>query len=603
MKTANVAKLILFCGALVLPVKYCFSQLSIIQKPASGQTEMAEVSEWGGYVNGHWVSVGVAPDYTAQSALPAAGSQGIFYGGATAGNAGVSGSLGVVQTSGINLRGGSNASHAVDVYSEVAPGSNVGVRFQEDLYLKWGDGTLYGPAGLECQAGFSFDALVGEDAGKAVNRNSSPEVLTGEITGNAQYSVAVQPPASSRYDANGKTYYKLGTFYFNGSAGMKSPDGGACSAEYRARITSVQAYYIGKALMMVAGNNQTGMTNKDLPNALSVKVSEGETGNLAPGVPITFTVMEPTNGATLSAASALTNADGIATTKLTLGSVPGEYTIKAACPAEVCTSGAREVQFSAIAISSVTDVVGTIPDAQERGCSQVSIGDKVAQINPADNSFRVLGASLLVNSLLPELRVSCRAGGICPVENAQTMPQECAGGKFGASRRDGTDSHYGIDLLTDMGAPVLSSVRGSVVHVGLFNGKRGLNESWGWTVIIQSERRIVGQYEVLLYGHLDPTKVYVRAGDMVDAGQQIAATGLYTGNLPDPVNCPHVHIERRLLAKPSAPIGSLPIPCTVPSSMLSKICEGPDMNSNSNGERFKKSRATNPDVEIGCGIY
>lgn len=347
-------------------------------------------------------------------------------------------------------------------------------------------------------------------------------------------------------------------------------------------------------------DNQSGLVGQMLARPLKVKVVDSG-GIGKEGIDVVFTAMPADCNCSFSESPVVktitvtTLADGTAEVPFKLGDVPETCTVKAVCAS--CAAG-KEVIFTANAIASNTNVTGTVP----AGCSQVALGEITAQVDPVTNSFRLPNVPLTITPqvglLLSELEVRCNNDAECPVYNAQRMPISCAGGAFGASRSGGSP-HGGIDLLTENDAtPVLSATAGRVIHVGLFNNKKALNKSWGWTVVIQSTRRILNFYEVLLYGHLDPDLVSVNPGDYVSAGQQIAVTGRYTGNLTNPLQCPHVHVERRLLSSQLSVIG-VPIPCAGTNLQ----CNGGDMNSNGNGSLFGNTRSTNPDTEIGCNVY
>ena len=80
------------------------------------------------------------------------------------------------------------------------------------------------------------------------------------------------------------------------------------------------------ALTAVAGNAQTGVTGSALGTPLTVKAVDG-TGAVLTGHTIEWSVQA--GGGSVSPATSITNASGIATTSLTLGPVAGANTIKA----------------------------------------------------------------------------------------------------------------------------------------------------------------------------------------------------------------------------------------------------------------------------------
>ena len=89
---------------------------------------------------------------------------------------------------------------------------------------------------------------------------------------------------------------------------------------------------------------------------------------------------------------------------------------------------------------------------------------------------------------------------------------------------NGVAPHYGIDLVAPVDSPVRSAGRGIVQNVGW-------DDDLGNYVEIRH-----GFGYVTIYGHC--SRLYVRAGDRVDAGQEIAALG-GTGR----VSAPHLHFE------------------------------------------------------------
>lgn len=490
--------------------------------------------------------------------------------------------------------GTSIAKYVMKVYSKVVPGGKLRVKVRGSLALSWSnlhaDNSAYARVYFADPAG-SGPAAVGYNSSGVAGQASGEKMMEGDTYATTE---SLQPD-----------YYYIGSVTLESRSYQPDVLDGGANVTFNSSVNeNIEVFYRGNALKIydAASNNQTWFVDKELPKALSVIVADGETGTPVPGgIPITFTIVEPSNGAKFSngqTTMGVNTVNGIAGASLTLGNSPGTYTVKATCPADVCISGAKEVVLTASAIQNHTDVTGMVPE----GCSQVTIGNITALVDPVTNTFRLPNVPLTISPqvgiLLSELEIKCNNDAECPVANVQRMPASCAGGAFGASRSRGR-SHAGVDLLTVNDAtPVLSATTGRVIHVGLFNDDRTPNESWGWIVVIQSARRILNFYEVLLYGHLDPDLVSVSAGDNVSAGQQIAVTGRYTGNLTNPLRCPHVHVERRLLSSPLA-IVRVPIPCAGASLQ----CNGGDMNSNENGSLFGSTRPTNPDTEIGCNIY
>ena len=102
--------------------------------------------------------------------------------------------------------------------------------------------------------------------------------------------------------------------------------------------------------------------------------------------------------------------------------------------------------------------------------------------------------------------------------------------RFGAVESIRDHTHKGIDIAATRGTPILATASGKVSFAGWSSG-------YGYLVKIDH-----GSGVETYYGHC--SKLYVSAGDTVEAGEQIAAvgsTGNSTGN--------HLHFEIRLNGK------------------------------------------------------
>ncbi|HEY3972908.1 MAG TPA: Ig-like domain-containing protein [Candidatus Sulfotelmatobacter sp.] len=116
----------------------------------------------------------------------------------------------------------------------------------------------------------------------------------------------------------------------------------------------------GKALIVNAGNNQTGATGTVLPTALAVEATNG--GVAQSGVSVTFS--DGGAGGSFSPATATTNSSGIASTSYTLGAA-GTITVTAASTGytsatftETSTSGAKTLAVNGG--NNQTGVSGTV---------------------------------------------------------------------------------------------------------------------------------------------------------------------------------------------------------------------------------------------------
>ena len=102
--------------------------------------------------------------------------------------------------------------------------------------------------------------------------------------------------------------------------------------------------------------------------------------------------------------------------------------------------------------------------------------------------------------------------------------------RYGVNESIRDHTHKGIDIAATRGTPILATASGKVTFAGWSSG-------YGYLVKIDH-----GNGVETYYGHC--SKLYVSAGDTVDAGEKIAAvgsTGNSTGN--------HLHFEIRLNGK------------------------------------------------------
>jgi hypothetical protein len=104
---------------------------------------------------------------------------------------------------------------------------------------------------------------------------------------------------------------------FNGTAGA-FPSNSYRNTNYYRDIDFVAV--VLPTITKVSGDNQTGATGATLPDPLVVQVKDGA-GNPQSGVTVNFAVTS--GGGSVSPASAVTNANGEASTTLTLGASPG----------------------------------------------------------------------------------------------------------------------------------------------------------------------------------------------------------------------------------------------------------------------------------------
>jgi len=110
------------------------------------------------------------------------------------------------------------------------------------------------------------------------------------------------------------------------------------------RIRRLTADISNTQLTIAGGNNQSASTGAKLPVPLAVRLTN-RAGAPVAGVSISFVI---TRGlAQLSAGSAVTNADGVASVTITLGAIPGDVAVSASA------SGVLPVQFQLTTLGAV----------------------------------------------------------------------------------------------------------------------------------------------------------------------------------------------------------------------------------------------------------
>jgi murein DD-endopeptidase MepM/ murein hydrolase activator NlpD len=111
-------------------------------------------------------------------------------------------------------------------------------------------------------------------------------------------------------------------------------------------------------------------------------------------------------------------------------------------------------------------------------------------------------------------------------------------GYFG-THRSGRRTHQGVDLLAEIGTPILASRSGIVTSAKQIRGM-------GKYVVIKH----FGGY-ITLYGHL--SAIYVHKGQIIFRGKIIGLVGK-TGNANYRNILPHVHFELRKNGVPQDPL-------------------------------------------------
>ncbi len=98
-------------------------------------------------------------------------------------------------------------------------------------------------------------------------------------------------------------------------------------------------------LAISSGNGQTAPPGQTLKTPLTISVVD-KNGNPAANVPISFSYQQPSGaiGTSLSATSAVTDHNGLASTQITLGDILGDYQVTAFCSGGTCTSSVTFVE-------------------------------------------------------------------------------------------------------------------------------------------------------------------------------------------------------------------------------------------------------------------
>ncbi|MFA4888594.1 MAG: M23 family metallopeptidase [Candidatus Omnitrophota bacterium] len=133
---------------------------------------------------------------------------------------------------------------------------------------------------------------------------------------------------------------------------------------------------------------------------------------------------------------------------------------------------------------------------------------------------------------------------LCPIEykNQIIIRNDSRGDGFFAASRHGRRTHEGIDLLAEVGVPVLAARSGTVTQA---TANRGM----GKYVVIRHRAGIK-----TIYGHL--SEICVRKGEFVRQGHMIGRVGK-TGNANSRYMQPHLHLEVRYNGIPQDPLNYL----------------------------------------------
>lgn len=166
-------------------------------------------------------------------------------------------------------------------------------------------------------------------------------------------AVAVTGPAGIA-----KAAWTLGT-----RAGANSATATAAGLP-QATFSAIGAVGAPARLEAVSGTGQRGTVGTTLAQPFVVRISDAA-GNLVSGMTVTWTVTE--GGGSLSASSVMTDASGLASTTLTLGSAPGTTTVRA----EAGTLA--PVTFAATAITGTGASLQVASGDNQTGTSQAQL--------------------------------------------------------------------------------------------------------------------------------------------------------------------------------------------------------------------------------------
>jgi murein DD-endopeptidase MepM/ murein hydrolase activator NlpD len=129
---------------------------------------------------------------------------------------------------------------------------------------------------------------------------------------------------------------------------------------------------------------------------------------------------------------------------------------------------------------------------------------------------------------------------VCPIRYPSDfiIRADSMGNGLFATPRSGRRIHQGIDLLAEVGEPVLAGRRGIVIAAGK-------NRGMGNFIVLRHSPSVTS-----IYGHL--LRIYVAKGELVRQGDIIGAVGK-TGNANYQNMQPHLHFEVRKNGIPQDP--------------------------------------------------
>jgi uncharacterized protein YcbK (DUF882 family) len=296
-----------------------------------------------------------------------------------------------------NLQGNGSASSNVDVYAKVPLNQEVYVKAPATVRANW--------VNNQNNIGYqSNTSVILYNNSYGVNDSTSAGVTPASgVTGGASGAKVLKVLSSgvgTPLVVGSDTYYLVGHIALSGAINLMAYNGANPSFDFNGAIGGVEVSYNGKVLKYEAGDMQPGVVAQQLPNDLAVKVVQDDTSAAKSGESVVFTVLDPVNGATLSAATVLTGTDGIARTKLKLGTIAGQYRVNATCPG--CVAPMRTYIFTA-----------TAKDGKEVAALSGEICNLTGQISGVfKNPFRVFVYNTLTGAREPGYSIHYSIAGL-----------------------------------------------------------------------------------------------------------------------------------------------------------------------------------------------
>ena len=196
-------------------------------------------------------------------------------------------------------------------------------------------------------------------------------------------------PAAATTDANGLA---AGTWTLGATLGTQSVTAALVGPPGAPFVTFTATGTGATSLVKVSGDNQQAAAGAELPTALRVRVT-GANSLPVVGATVTF---QPAGGGTANPATAMTDANGEATTRWTLSASTGAQTLTASVNS---ATGALSVAFAAVATTPPSRFTGSA--AKVPGGAAPTAGDQavLAYSGPASGEVALSGGSFTTPTL------------------------------------------------------------------------------------------------------------------------------------------------------------------------------------------------------------